>query len=565
MDQELDLGELRLEPGGSIVGRVEVPARAASTSAVTVLLEPDVAPATPELLRELDRSPRLRPDPRGFFQFRSLKPGSYRLVVDGGRSGEATFGPLSLVPGEELELARALELQPNALLPVRIVPPVGPDGQRWRLELRPADPRHGSKSVVASDAGLAKVADLKPGEYVVKVFGPEPAPVAGAFVDLPHPEELLLEIDAIRVSGRVLLGREPIEAQLFFVGRTGLASVRARSGPDGDYEVVLPRPGPWRIEIESEALGGPRNLERQVDRPEGEGPVRLDLELPDNRLVVRVVDEQQAPVADAGVLATRKELPVSDVGRTGRAGRVELKGLEPDRYFLQAVANRPGAPALRSELREVEMARDSRLEVELQLFTLRALRGQVVGLYREPLPGVGISVIPMRSGQALSLVDHRALTRPDGSFELEIPSQASELLVTLEPGGPYGLTVVRVPLSEEPWEIELLPRLLGGTLRIPFIEPVARSGRSGAPMLFQEEVLVPWKPLLAWSERVGGIRVAGESLELPQLGKGRYRLCRVEEAAIAQVSLAPGLLRPGAGCQEAVLSGGATVEFLEGP
>ena len=73
------------------------------------------------------------------------------------------------------------------------------------------------------------------------------------------------------------------------------------SDDEGRFHGILPREGPWKIEVQAAEPAFSTSARAEVDAGRS-GKATLDIRLPDTRIFGRVVDEQGKPVARADVI-----------------------------------------------------------------------------------------------------------------------------------------------------------------------------------------------------------------------------------------------------------------------
>jgi uncharacterized GH25 family protein len=92
------------------------------------------------------------------------------------------------------------------------------------------------------------------------------------------------------------------------------------SDDEGRFHGILPREGPWRIEVQAAEPAFSTWARAEVDAGRA-GKATLDIRLPDTRIFGHVVDEQGKPVARADVIVQAESLNLfslaDEMGRPG--------------------------------------------------------------------------------------------------------------------------------------------------------------------------------------------------------------------------------------------------------
>ena len=546
-----DVGSLRLEPGASVVGRVEAPSPI-DLRDVVLAIEP--APGSPyEVAREggVVRQ-EVRADRRGFFAFESLGAGVYRLLVEHPEIERVEVGPVRVVEGSQTELAEPVVLRRAERLRLSIQPPFDPFGEDWAVRFHHIDapgrknPRAAAEATAT--AGYVPGVGLAPGSYEVTVFDSRRTPLAQPRIEHEPGDELhTIVVEAVRLEGRVGLGEEPLVARLSFQGPTG--AIEMESDADGRFGGVLPRAGRWDVAVE--APMPPVEWRRMVEVEADAGAVLLELVLPDTHVAGIVVDEDGKPRPDASVTLHQplQSESVASTRETDVDGQFSFHGLGEGTYQAEA---QDGA-GLASLPVSVEIAEDEpTAELRLVLRRRPSLRARLVTPAGDALPGVWFTPLAYSADGRL-LIDpnaSQASTDAAGRLEVSLPPKTETVRLTaLAPG--FALR----SWSLRPGDAgDLLVAPSGGTLVVELPAPISAIDWKGPlrPMLFDGEGFPLAIPQLAQWAQGNGVEVSTSSnrLTVPALGAGIFRLCWTSGEDLARIGT------PIAGCDAGQLAAG---------
>ncbi len=459
--------EKTLQPGGEIgLGAIRLSSGASLAGWVTADEPGWKAAAARAYLRGLGRSEALPKSPdasvseRGFFQIGGVKPGQYQVVVVQPGYSRAVRGvevkeSLEAFLNEPLVLGKARELS------LAVVPPAGPDGEPWTVEIRDA-PSAAPGAVIGAGVahgGKLRWRELRSGQrYWISLktsvgehwFFEE----AGFVADEPIVEHTV-RVELEPVSGKLFRGEQPLRAELVFGLRQNLR-IRMESDGEGRFLGVLPSLGRWGVRITSAENWIKRDVEVDVVRaPSGSGEVEIRLN--DLALSGVLVDE-------AGSLVERPAyvLVLNPGGRgpeqvKSERGRFRAGGLPPGEYVLSA-----DTPDLASDRVAVRLVEGEDPEtVRLVMKKKKRLALRVVGPEGAPIPRVSVAISP-GPGSVPGVTRFR-WTGEDGRLDwTEVaPGETSQCL-TLYGGSQYAVRILNAPVGPEEQVIQLDG--IGGTL-----------------------------------------------------------------------------------------------------
>jgi hypothetical protein len=530
---DVRLGCLALRAGASLVGWIrwtESPGEGVTATIEASAESAGVGPEPEAAARIARMRQQVKATERGFFQFESLRPGSYRIVAhasDGARSHPVA---VSVSDGHETELLDPLELLLPGKVEVAITPPADLKGDCWRLELWDVDPVRSTFEIVArqiaDEHGWVAIPGLLAGEYELKVEDAGGQPWHSERLRLePGGPPVPISLSFVRVRGTVSIGENPLAADVLFGGTFGAVKVRCPSDAKGSFACTLPHAGRWRVDVVAEELGVRRRFD-DVDAtpPKGKEEAELDLRLPDTWVEGRVVDEDGQPVSGLvtcrGALGAGQEMQV----KVGADGRFALVGLDAGALMLQAET-----PTALSDWQLVVAAEGRHGDATLVVRERRDVRGRVVWA-GAGIPGAEVTAF--NPAASFPLAEYFDTTDQAGRFTLRVGPHDAVVLVAEPPG--FARCTVQV-LPDESGEHVIEARQDGGTLVIlaetSYRDVVVLHGGLALPIGFLE----------AWGMRNGGKRTGTTRLEIPALEPGEYVACR--GAVVATGS--SGLARPG--------------------
>jgi len=513
--ETVEMEPLSLARGASLFGWVEVsPPVSLEDTQLELVPETSHGDATAVGERLASRKLEARATERGFFQFRAIPPGSYRLTARHSGFSVTERAPIALEGLQELVLDAPLVLEPLAKLALSIDPPLAPNLQPWHVRLQRAIPLASMFRIVAEGAvspdGFWTGTDLDAGRYLVQLHDTEGSVHYQQEFDVrPGTRPLHVELDHVPVRGLLRAGERPLARGLWFHRLDG-RRVRMNSDAEGHFEGVLPEAGTWEIRLEPLNGRGQHFLSQEVDvaRARGQSWVDLDITLPATELLGDVVDEDREPVDGALVTVIDGDRLLAQTFTAGRGG-FELVGLPPGEYLVRAEARKDRE----SRPLSFELEADEPATLELTLFPRRNLVGRVF-LEAKPVAGALI-----RYTAALAPIHGETHTDPEGRYRVTLPQGVNTLeVVVLSPGLPIRMETVELPPSGRSLpSIQFRPSAGDLAVRLPHRQP-AYIRRDGG--------FVPlWSLLLPVDQgTLRGLDPKTGILHLP-LEAGSYTLC----------------------------------------
>jgi len=551
-DKAVDVGTLALRRGASIVGRVEVGEGQLDLSTCRVKLSPQKAGAAPSAAdkeRFLGLQHTNRINAHGFFHFEGIPPGSYAVTAEQPGFAPVRLFPVTVLKHVETEIQAPLVLEPPLTLEVQLQPALDWLEKPWKVVLLKRSEIPGNVELIAdrgaSSEGTFSQEGLAPGAYVVMVRDAAGGEMGLREVELTRDAPLLLmSLDLVWVEGEILIGEEPLSAELIFGGHFSVEKVTMVADEEGEFFGYLPREGDWLVAVQAEEPPVVRNIPEVEVRKRGSSTARVKIELPDTEVRGEVVDETGEQVAGALVRLYEEKVSGGHAIRADEEGRFVFRGLAEGRSLISAESHQGT-----SEEVVVNLVAD-RLQPPLRLVLRQKqlIAGQVLSA-TGGVPRAPVWVATYRGGPHTPNID-LATTTTDitGSFELAIPASATHLQLTAFPPG-YALATLPISeISKERFIVQVQPH--GGTLTFELAEPIDWvEPWSPRPTLFIDGIALPWYFLKRWAD-INAVNNPDElHFTVPRLRAGNYQACLLPASPQAlQAPLDPNnsSCRPGA-------------------
>ncbi len=545
-----DLGTVELRAGASLLGRVEIDARGAGPGGVEVVLAPQQIerPEDSGAARRLAlHGLRARTDPRGVFHFEGIAPGRYTVRAVRPGFAPATSAAVDILEGLEAEILHPLTLRRPTLLEVRLLPARHPYGDRWHLKLMATEAASQRLDTVAEgiagEDGTWRSKEVPAGAY--RLFVEDGAGVRWSAEEVrvePGGDPLDLALDLVPVEGTLRLGRKPLTATLWMTGNER-RRVRFEADQDGELAGWLPAEGRWWARIESGSPPLRQTVgEIEVRRADGQRVARVDVVVPDTRVLGTVVDEAGEPVPAAEVQAmSLAQKGASLLTRSDEAGRFELRGLPPGPAGVSASEHDRASEWTAISLTEEAEESDLRLTLRRRA----VVRGRVVAA-AGGVPAARLSVLPDFGAVPLA-AGTQATSDPEGGFELHLPAAVRSFsLLVFAPGFPLRVAhLPAVPPADELLTIDL--RGQGGTLVLDLGTAPGGGAPRQLPVLVHDGAILPLDLLRGWAALHGSAPAgsAAATWTVPAVAAGDYALCRGRTAILGATAgtAAPGCSR----------------------
>jgi len=429
-----EIDTIVLKPGRGLDGRVVAAEDAMPVQGVTLELR-----APRGWMRASDEIPygTAVSDEDGVFMLRGLVPGEYALRAHhfAFAMAEITVAVAADDSGEEI----VVQLSRGGSLSGTVRDRFGsPSPQRTVvLGKTLTDPE--ARQSRTDAAGVYRFDRVAPGTYEARL-----TPDAGQGFRITtvavviHENDVTLQdfedASGIHLQGQVLRSGEPLSRALLFFNPVetvlDLSEMQvATSDDEGRYQIVLDRPGSYRVMVQTDSSGGSSTQITVPDEPEAVRDIVLELE----GIAGRVLDDDGAPVPGASVSA-RREGAVAHalddllVAESASDGRYSIQGLETGTYRVTAVA----AGYRIGVAYPVELSGATVDSVDFRLERGHELRGRVIDPQGRGIAGAYVLAAPAGAGDPLNAAS--AETDINGAFRMTAPADGLLDLTALAPG-----------------------------------------------------------------------------------------------------------------------------------
>lgn len=512
-------GSIALVPGAAVLGQATVEGAGEEIGPVEVEIRPDGAGWRDALggnrLGHLFRTVEV--DRRGFFQFRDLSPGHYRVEARAAGRAPAIRAAIEVQEGRETDLGAPLVLRPLSRLELYLDPFEGPDGERWMVRLTSAEGGAESHAARVDWTGFGLIDGLAAGSYRYVVTSRGSTWSSGTIEVSSDVGVHTIRIPLVPVRGIVHRGGQPARARIVFGGtHEHPERIEMFADPEGRFSGHLPREDRWPAFVTVEAGGAEQGLDPvEVARAPGEEAAWLEIELFDTTVRGRVVGADGQPVSSGVVIASRSASASArrTIANLDREGRFRLRGVRPGTWTLEASVSGDSGRVV------VELAEDADEEIEIRLTGTRLLAGRVTSP-RGTVAAARLYVVPeIERTHPLEAIK----SGPLGEFRERVPADTSLVhVLAMAPGFAARILSLDLPPGGGPVDgIDVRLGEIAGTLRLHLPEAgdgglELRSGRSRVPL----RLLADW---LAFHGAP-----PGEIWELPAMAPGVYELCSRE-------------------------------------
>ena len=302
------------------------------------------------------------------------------------------------------------------------------------VQLGLPDEEHEPKWIATRSGDRATFKKLDAAIYVVAVQGAEPAQRLTQKVVVGESDERIvrLTIPARTLTGSFTLGGKPLAgATVLLEHEEWHWTASLVTGADGTLFTSLWDEGLFRVDLRGGPLTAPVKLRSAIT---GTPVARLTADLPARRIRGTIVDDQNAPVANARVTlrATRNGMTAPIFVATDAKGRFDFPAIEPGKQTLRVTADRFLASALHTV---IVKAADEIVEQRIVLDAGRARALTIVDAAGNAIANATIL--------AVADADILAMTRSDahGRATIATPKRANGVIWVLPPSG--SLAVLR--------------------------------------------------------------------------------------------------------------------------
>lgn len=467
-----DLGSLTLVAGASVAGWVTLDGKLPAVAQV------DLVPESYALERPVARQ-SVRTNARGFFQFRSVAPDTYRLAAAVEGRSSARLDGVAVRERREVVLQQPLIAEPLATIDVTVRPATAPHGH-WIVSLdRLIGLTTYTEAVAearARDDGTWSWDKLEAGQYWLTVKDERGAIFHdGAVTVASGMAPVAIDIDAVPVRGKVSSGGEPVTSTLQFQSLRSSDSAEFTADEEGSYRGVLAREGPYRVTVVRPGGGTSVVDSVTVDKAADAEFARVDLDLPAGRVRGVVLDSARKPLRAGLEFFTNDTRRMFARASSGDDGSFDVVGLETGAAVVHVVAGTKQTAV------PLEISDDDSRRIEIIVPDTRTVKCRLRNDAGSAMGGVLVRALDAGGDPA------RTVTAPDGTFTVKAYGNATSVdMVISHPAMPVVLTTVAVPSSADD-RVDVVVPSTGGRLFIvtrmipPW--PSIRFGRSILPLV----------------------------------------------------------------------------------
>ena len=465
----------------------------------------------------------------GFFQFRGVPPGRYRLETRR-QELEAISESLMVSEPKEFFLEDPLLLQKLPELLVYIDPPLDSTGAPWTLRLLETK---GYRRRIVAEQLTTTEAPTRLGGFSAGEYRLEAEAVGGSIFYSeniqvsPGSNSLFLEVAQVGVRGNLTAGGKKLVGRVVF-GANRRPRIVLETDDEGYFEGHLPRAGKWPILVEWDEASARHLPPVTVEKTRPRDFFEVNIELPGGSISGKVFRHDK-PVP-ATVVISRTDNPATSATQTAEEslsprsgptyaladseGKFRLLGMDPGAYEVFAFLGQHKSSPIPIQLASEQVIE----EVKIELGSSKQIEGRVIDFGR----GVPGATIFWRSSSE-NVWSFRTSTDADGKFTIEAQNNqtAVDLWVLASDGRqwigrerivwPQGESVVRLP------EITVGST---GSLILHFSQLDGFELRKG-------EVAIPLRMVLSvlLSEGLAEFRHEDGALQLPSFPVGFWQLC----------------------------------------
>ena len=403
--------EVELEEAAILTGRVRDARGRGVVGARLDLKDPDA---------EIAFVARGSADGAGRFEFRNLRPGSYRLTASGEQGREVSRDVRIRQGEQEIDLRFPAGVDVEG----RVTDPSGgrlPGAVLRLLGLEDAGPRK-RREIRSGGDGSFLLADVVPGDYRLEASKPGFARGTLDFRVESEPVELVamtLE-PGVALYGDVL-GLEESALSRVLVRVVGYPETPVHPDFNGRYRIEHLAPGEVVVEATVQATG--RTTRDRVKLPEGVAEVEHHLVFGTGLTLRGTATYGGRAATGAWVVYTGLSVPSSGHGVVDALGHFRLDDLRPGRYRIELLDHQQGA----RHRQEIDLERDDYLEIVID-------GASVAGWVRDPagapLPGASIYLRPKALGVP---AEQRGRSDSQGRFTLGQVAAGGWTLIALRP------------------------------------------------------------------------------------------------------------------------------------
>ncbi len=528
---DLSVGVLRLSRGASLSAfavDLETGAPVASVSASVRL--PDVETYEP-------RAERLRvrgmTNERGFVQLGKVPPGVYDFVLEAPDRPPAYVRDVEMVEATETWLGE-VELANFVRLAVHLDPPTD-DGVPWRVELAQTHDPWDETAATADETGVAVWQSTAQGLYRMDVVGAHGDGVFSEERWVGGNDDVFLLLDLVRVSGRVLMDREGVRADVDLTVGAG-DRVSFETDTEGRFAGRLPKPAEGKVAALVETETGISRV-FQVEPVLRGGVYQVTLELGTHEISGRVLESgSREPIDGASVeLSFPADADFLAAPETTDAdGRFAFRGLDEGSYSAY------GYMYGYTQSRPVQVIAAEMSDRDGDDVTIILQAGEPVDVFvtsanGEPQRNAHLSIITL-TPEGVGVGE--TTTDLAGRGRVVVPRSVTPVSVILRPPTATlwsGCTV----LPDEGTELRLrIPAGAGGTLSLRPSGTESEAGTFDEALISLDGGLITLQDMLNWTAELGLPHQElpapeGGAFTVPRLASGHYGVAQTGSLGLA--------------------------------
>ena len=533
------LGEARMNRGASVsVFAVEMETGLPLVGA-TASLE------APQDLLDDQRSERLRvsgtTNERGFIQLRDVEPGGYNLILEAEGRPPVRLSGVEMEEGQETWLGD-VQVPGYSQLTIHVDPP-SDGGAPWQINLERLLPPWDTTKGTTDGFGVLVQRELVPGPYLVKVYDVQGNQLSSEERSVEGDGQVPVTIRLSRVRGRVLLGRDGVQATVELSTGAG-AWTTFETDDEGRFEGRVPAPteDEFIAFVDTETI----NRELEVQPILREGVYEVTLQLGAFEISGLILDRETGfPLEGASVELVRPTETESGptLGTADLDGQFLFQGLDDEPHVVSAYLD-GYSRSQQVEVRPSEMSEDDDADAAVTLFLREGTEVDVVVTSENGTPqrGAYLWVLTLTSdGVGVGA----SVTNLSGQGRLVVPRSVTPAAVVVR--APTGvLWSGCVPIPEEGSDMEIrVPSGPGGTLLVtPSGQPKTVTMPEQA-LVSIDGGLLTLQALGMWMNDQGVPFTADGMLTVPRVASNHYGVADVSGLGLAAYPAAcQGVIRP---------------------
>jgi hypothetical protein len=328
-------------------------------------------------------------------QLAPVPPGLYTLEVSAPGYAMARLDRLQVYEHSESVLRAPIRLEPPITLRLWVDPPHDPEGHAWSLAVSRLSEFsfHGTTVTAGTPLreGLLLLPGQSPGRFRVRVRDAHGDDFASRELEIHDQADAsrTLTLPLLALQGTLTSGKEGLPGTLTFGGRSGSERIRVTADREGKFQVTLPRPGRWVIDVEEESSAVLAAVTTTVNASQE----TLNIELPATEVNGWVTGTDGKRLEGARVMVITAGTNLNAASEAD--GTFRVRGLAEGPTQLSAIDRRTGES---SRTVDVQVQEGSAApEIGLAIRGSRRLKGMVTS---EGQPLIGARVSGYSTGEA---------------------------------------------------------------------------------------------------------------------------------------------------------------------